>query len=132
MDKRLDKAIRLLSVQEQLHKMAEWKSAALQRQAAELQRAQATLIQTLNDDDTLHGLFVDARSRRLQALAGEEAQVKEAQEAQAKVVFDKAMQVKRTERMVTSLTAEHRRAQEKKDYLLLLDRLMSKSGASLP
>jgi hypothetical protein len=129
---RLHKVTRLLSVQEQLHKMAEWKAAALHRQATELQQAQAALIEILNDDEALHGLFVDARSRRLQSLAKEEAQVKGAQEAQNKVVFDRAMQVKRTERMVESLTVEHRRAQEKKDYLLLLDRLMAKSDASLP
>jgi hypothetical protein len=131
-DKRLHKATRLLGVQEQLHKMAEWKAAALQRQAAELQQAQAALIEILNDDEMLHGLFVDARSRRLQSLAKEETQVKAAQSAQNKVVFEKAMQVKRTERMVETLTVEHRRAQEKKDYLLLLDRLMAKPDASLP
>jgi hypothetical protein len=132
MDKRLRKTRRLLKVQEQLHQIAEWKLATLQRQGAELQSTQETLIATLNDDEALHGLFVEARSRRLQALAVEEGRVNAAQEEQKKAALDRAMQVKRTERMVDSLAVEHRRMTEKKDYLLLLDSLATKSGASLP
>jgi hypothetical protein len=122
MDKRLRKTRRLLKVQEQLHQIAEWK----------LRSTQETLIATLNDDEALHGLFVEARSRRLQALAVEEGRVNAAQEEQKKAALDRAMQVKRTERMVDSLAVEHRRMTEKKDYLLLLDSLATKSGASLP
>ncbi|MFC4173656.1 hypothetical protein ACFOYU_16595 [Microvirga sp. GCM10011540] len=132
MDKRLRKTERLLKVQEQLQKMAEWKLADLSRQAAELRNAQETLIQTLNDDEVLHGLFVESRARRLQTLAGEANQVDEAQEAQKKVVLERSMQVKRTERMVETFAEEHRRASEKKDYLMLLDSLASKNDASLP
>jgi hypothetical protein len=132
MDKRLRKTVRLLNVQEQLHKMAGWKLAALQRQASELQNAQTVLIETLNSDEILHGLFVESRAQRLQALAAEETQVKLAQEVQSKIALERAMQMKRTERMVGTLTLEHRRMEEKKDYLALLDGLATKSNASLP
>lgn len=132
MDKRLQKTKRLLKVQEQLHRIAEWKLADLQRQATELQSTQQTLIATLNDDQMLHGLFVEARSRRLQTLAAEEGRVKLAEVEQKRATFDRAMQVKRTERMVQTLSVEHRRAAEKKDYLVLLDSLATKSDASLP
>ncbi|WP_157961486.1 hypothetical protein [Microvirga flavescens] len=132
MDKRLRKTQRLLKVQEQMHRIAEWKLAGLQRQASELRDAQETLIQTLNDDDALHGLFVAPAARRLQQLAGQSSQVEAAQTAQSQIVLDKAMQVKRTERMVGTLEQEHRRNTEKKDYLSLLDRLATKRDASLP
>lgn len=132
MDKRLQKTKRLLKVQEQLYQIAEWELATLQRQATELRSAQETLIATLNDDEALHGLFVEARSRRLQALAVEEGRVNVAQVEQKRAALDRAMQVKRTERMVGSLSVEHRRTTEKKDYLMLLDSLTTTSGASLP
>jgi hypothetical protein len=132
MDRRLRKAVRLLNVQEQLHKIAEWKLASLQRQSTDLQNAQEVLIETLNNDEMLHGLFVESRAKRLQTLAGEESQVKQAQETQSKVALEKAKQVKRTERMLETLTLEHRRAEEKKDYLALLDGLAQKNDASLP
>lgn len=132
MDKRLQKSKRLLRVQEQLHRMTEWKIASLQRQAAELEQAREAIIQTFNGDDALHGLFVEAASRRLQSLAGEASQVQQEQERQARIAFDQAMQVKRTERMIGTLAAERRREVEKKDLLVLLDGMASKSDASLP
>jgi hypothetical protein len=132
MEKRLQKTKRILKVQEQLHQIAEWKLVNLQRQVVELQNTQQTLIATLNDDQLLHGLFVEARSRRLQTLAAEEGRVKVAEGEQKKAALDRAMQVKRTERMVETLSIEHRRTIEKKDYLALLDSLVTKSDASLP
>lgn len=132
MDKRLRKTTRLLKVQEQLHRIAEWKLAGLQAKAAELQNAQEALIRTLNDDDALYGLFVEARSKRLQVLAAEANVVEKAQDEQRKAAFERAMQVKRTERMVDVITTETRREVEKKEYLAILDGLATKSNASLP
>lgn len=132
MERRLQKTRRLLKLQEQLHEIDKWKLVELQQKAAGLQKEQSALIMTLNDDETLHGLFVEARAKRLQALAAEEVQVKQAQEQQAKVALDGAMKVKRTERVVGRLTVEYRRHVEKKDYLSLLDVLASKVDASLP
>lgn len=132
MNKRLRKASRLLSVQEDLHRIAEWKLARLQHQAEELRQAQESLIQALNDDEALYGLFVEARAKQLQALSGQAGKVREAQEAQEKMVLDRAIQVKRAERRVDALSIEHKRYVEKKDYLALLDNLVSKPDASLP
>lgn len=132
MERRLQKTRRLLKLQEQLHEIDKWKLSELQQRVAGLQEEQSALIVTLNDDETLHGLFVEARAKRLQALAAEEVQVKQAQKRQSKIALDRAMKVKRTERAVDKLTVEHRRHVEKKDYLSLLDILAAKIDASLP
>ncbi|NNC00966.1 hypothetical protein HI113_44725 [Corallococcus exiguus] len=121
-----------MKVQEQLQKSAEWKLGSLQRKAAELQDAQRVLIETLNDDEKLHGLFVEPTARRLHELAGRASLVEQEREAQTKIVLDQTMKVKRTERLVDTLAVEHRRSSEKKDYLALLDRLATKADASLP
>lgn len=132
MDKRLRKTRRLLRVQEQLHRITEWKIAALQRQATEVEQAREEIIKTFNGDDALHGLFVEAASRRLQSLAGQASQLQEEQDRQTKIALEQAMQVKRTERMIGTLAAERRREGEKKDLLVLLDGMASKTDASLP
>jgi hypothetical protein len=132
MDKRLRKAQRLLKVQEQLHKMEEWKLASLQRQEAELRETQTVLIGALNNHEVLQGLFVESTARRLQALAAQAALVEQQKDRQNKVALDRALQVKRTERMIGGLASDHRRALEKKDYLSLLDSLATKKDASLP
>lgn len=132
MDKRLRKTKRILRVQEQLHRITEWKIVSLQRQAAELEQAREEIIKTFNENDPLHGLFVEAASRRLQSLAGQASQVRQEQDRQKDIALEQAMKVKRSERMIGTLTAERRRELEKKDLLALLDGIASKSDASLP
>lgn len=122
---RLQKAERLHKVQEQLHRIAEWKLAELQRQITGLQEAQETLIQTLNNDDVLHGLFVESAARRLSNLAKDEERLRQAAKVQTRVVCDRAMQAKRIERFNEVLSVEGRRAAEKENYLQLLDALAS-------
>ncbi|QFU17645.1 hypothetical protein [Microvirga thermotolerans] len=132
MEHRLDKTKRLLKLQRQLHDIEKWKLARLQQKAVELQEAQSSLIGILNDDETLYGLFLEARAKRLQQLAAEEAQVKELQERQSEIALDRGKKVKRMERAVDRLRIEHRRDAERGDYLRLLDVLTARKDASLP
>ena len=110
--------------------MAEWELARLHQREAELKAAQVTLIETLNDDDRLYGLFVDAAAKRLQSLAAQANQVEAERLIQVDVTLEKAMQVKRTEKMVTGLRVEHRRTSEKNDLMGILDTITARSNAS--
>lgn len=132
MEHRFDKTKRLLKLQRQLHDIEKWKLARLQQKALELQEAQSSLIGILNDDETLYGLFLEARAKRLQQLAAEEAQVKELQERQSEIALERGKKVKRMERAVDRLRIEHRRDAERGDYLHLLDVLAARKDASLP
>ncbi len=123
---------RLLKVQKQLHKMAELKLIDLHRQEAELRSAQDAIIQSMNDHDALHGLFVDVMAKRLHALAGQTSRVETAKIAQREVAVDKAMQAKRTEKVVSGLQDELRRDAEKKNLLAILDSSFARTGASFP
>jgi hypothetical protein len=131
MNQRLKKLDRVCKVQKQLHKMAEWELVRLQRKGIELEAAQVSLIETLNDDEKLYGLFVDAAAKRLQSLAAQANQVEAERLVQASVTLDRAMQVKRTEKMVTTLKEVHRRETEKSDLLGILDSIAARSDASL-
>ena len=72
MDRRLKKMERILTIQEKMHQLAEWKLAALDREKARAGRQSAkNWSSALNRDDRLHGVFVDAMARRLNALSRE-------------------------------------------------------------
>jgi len=132
MKQRIRKMNRILKVQERLKQEAELKVSLLEKEAAELRTAQEAIIHSMNDHDTLHGLFVDVAAKRLQALSTQEGHVEKAKVAQKAVALDKAMQVKRTEKMLTNLKGQDRREMEKKDLAAILETLAKGSSASFP
>jgi len=132
MRQRIRKIDRILKVQQHLQKEAELKLAKLDREAVELKLAQETLIETMNDHETLHGLFVDVAAKRLQKLASQANVVETAKVAQKAVTLDKAMQAKRTEKMLAGLKDLERREVEKKDLSAILETLAKGGSASFP
>lgn len=130
MSERLKKMDRIWTVQKQLHKMAEWELARLQRKSAELEAAQVALIEALNDDSQLYGLFTDAAAKRLQSLAAQANQIRAEQLIQADATLEKALQAKRTEKMVASLKDATRKENEKKDLLSVLETISARSDTS--
>jgi hypothetical protein len=132
MKQRIRKMNRILKVQERLKQEAELKVSLLEKEAAELRTAQEAIIHSMNDHDTLHGLFVDVAAKRLQALSTQEVHVEKAKVVQKAVALDKAMQAKRTEKMLTNLKGQDRREIEKKDLAAILETLAKGSGASFP
>jgi hypothetical protein len=132
MNQRLKKIDRLIKVQQHLHRNEELKLADLQRQEVELKFAQEELLQTMSDSNTLHGLFVDLLSKRLKALSIEESRTKGAIVEQKALTVEKALQVKRTEKVFSRLKQDSRRAEEKKDLNAVLETIAQKDSASLP
>jgi hypothetical protein len=132
MKQRIRKIDRILKVQQHLQKEAELKLANLEREATELKVAQETLIRTMNDHETLHGLFVDVAAKRLQGLASQASAVATAKVAQKAATVDRAMQAKRTEKMLTGLKDQGRREAEKKDLSSILEMLAKGKSASFP
>ena len=132
MKQRIRKIDRILKVQEHLQKEAELKLANLEREASELKVAQEVLIQTMNDHETLHGLFVDVAAKRLQVLSSQASAVERAKVVQKTITIDKAMQAKRTEKMLSGLKDQERREVEKKDLASILETLAKGESASFP
>jgi hypothetical protein len=123
---------RILKVQEHLRREAELELSNLEREASELQGAQEVLIQTMNDHQTLHGLFVDVAAKRLQSLSVQADRVETAKVAQKAVVLDRGMQAKRAEKMLTGLKSEDRRQTEKKELISILETFRRTDSASFP
>ena len=132
MKQRVRKIERILKVQQHLQREAELKLSKLERESHEIRNAQEILIHTMNDHETLHGLFVDVAAKRLQVLSAQASRVDTAKTAQKAVTFDRAMQAKRTEKMLSGLKDDERQQTEKKDLVAILESLAGRDGTSFP
>jgi hypothetical protein len=125
MAKPVERARRLLALQEQLHRVEHWKLLNLQRRGAELAAEREALIAALNDDDALQGLFLAARARRLTSLAQEADSVTRATEAQGVVVGEQATRVACAERHRDAVEVEARRQGERQALGEVIDTLVA-------
>ena len=132
MKQRVRKIERILKVQQHLQREAELRLSKLERESQEIRNAQEVLIHTMNDHETLHGLFVDVAAKRLQVLSAQASRVDTAKTAQKAVTFDRAMQAKRTEKMLSGLKDDERQQTEKKDLVAILESLAGRDGTSFP
>jgi len=132
MKERLKKIDRLIKVQRHLHRSAEIRLANLQRREDELKAAQEDLLRTMGDADVLHGLFVDVIAKRMRMLALEETKTHAAIIDQKAVATEKALQVKRGEKLFSRLEEEVRRDQEKTDLIAVLEAMIGRTSTSLP
>jgi hypothetical protein len=132
MDRRLKKIERIRIVQERLHQLAEWKLAELDREKAELADGQKALIEALNEDDHLQGLFVEAMAKRLNALAREADRVNRARIAQNRHLVEEGLRLKRTERISANARRDYLEALKKHGFENLLQMLATIDKASPP
>ena len=132
MQRRLKKIERVLAVQEKLHRLAEWRLAALDREKAEVAGSQAALLGAFNRDEALHGLFVEAMARRLTALAREAERINRARDAQSRRLAEEGLRLKRVERMTERVRRAHLRQLTRRGFDDLLEALLKPDDASFP
>jgi hypothetical protein len=123
MDRRLRKIERVLAVQQQLHRLAEWRMAGLDRERRELAESEARLVAALNHDDQLQGVFVDAMARRLAAIARDAERVNRAREVQGRRLREEGMKLKMVERMNDRVRRQYREAFARRGFSDLLETL---------
>ena len=132
MENRAKKARRLLNVLEQLHQIEERKKLELQRRHDELERSQVEIINALNADDALHGMFIDTTAKFLKSLAHEAQRVAEARELQSEKLRERATKMKTAERLKDSLEQIAARRGGEKELQDVIERYTGRRGASLP
>lgn len=129
---RTKKVARILKVQQDMQKLADWRLAMLRREAGELAVAQEEIVAVFNDDDRLHGILIDPMARRLRQLAAEAHRVKVETAAQEHRVLAQTRKLKQTERLLERTAQEEERARERRELEALLDAVLAKRDASLP
>jgi hypothetical protein len=132
MDRRRNKVDRVVRVQKRLHQLAELKVAELGSDKRELAQDEAALIDALNRDASLQGLFIEAMARRLAVLAREMARVDRALDAETGRLFDEGLRLKRAERLSERVRQAELAAAWQRGFEELIARLGGKGEASLP
>ncbi len=132
MEKRAKKARRLLDVLTQLHRVEEQKKLELQRRFDELEQSQVDVIDALNADDALHGMFIDTTAKFLKSLAQESQRVAAAHETQSRKLLEQATKVKTAERLSESLEQIVARRGGERELHEVIERYTGRRRASLP
>ena len=132
MEHRAKKARRLLNVLGQLHKLEERKKIELQRRHDDLERSQLEVINALNADDALHGLFIDTTAKFLKSLSLEAQRVSEAKTVQTERLRVRATEMKSAERLSDSLEQIVARRGGEKELDDVIERYTGRKRASLP
>lgn len=132
MKDRVERVGRILALQRQLHRIEEWRLADVQRRIAALEVAQQELINALNEDDALHGLFIDTLARHLRALSEEAGQLMVEKELQSHRLIEHTSRLKAVERLFAQVDEALTRANDRKALDQLIDSLVSRRAASFP
>jgi hypothetical protein len=132
MSARAEKASRILSVQRQLQRIETWKLAELQNRLAELEATQAELIRALNDDEALHGLFIDTMATRLRLLSEESARVAVERDVQSRRTAEQSGQAKLAERLSASIELQEARVDAQQELMDTIEHFLRRSSARLP
>ena len=122
-ENRLRTLHRILTIQEQLRRVAEVKLAALQKEEQELDTAQEEIVAALNRDGPLHGLFVTSMSKALGKLATRGDQVRDLKESQAEDLRKRTGIVRQAERRAREVDQAARREVERMRLVDIIERV---------
>jgi hypothetical protein len=132
MSARARKAYRMLDLQQQLHRIEAWKLAELQRALAELEVSQAGLIGALNDDQALHGLFIDNMARRLRSLSEEAGRIASERDLQSRSLIEQAGRLRLVERLSANIDLQDARERMQKELLETIEHFLNRANTRLP
>lgn len=124
------KVERILAVQTQMHRLAQWKLAELERKESALCELQENLIRFVDEDGSYAALFSTALMRRLRNVGEEKAQVQVAKNRQAESVLEELRRLGRTQRMTDEVLKAERQEQDRKELSDILERLTNRRNAS--
>lgn len=123
---------RIVAVQEQLHRMAEWQLMESQAKERELQDRQLRLIENFNGDGNLSELVAQAASRSLRIASVEHGALTKTMEQQAALALDEARKLKHALKMADSAAGRTLRAQEKRVLEDVIERMALRSSGTGP
>jgi hypothetical protein len=132
MQARLKSLRRILAVQKDLQRLAEWKLATLQRKEADLQKDQERLVTYLDEDHSFTPTYAKTIADRLRTLAVERQRAAVEKQIQAERVLDQTRRLGQTERRVDTAAALLRRIEERQDLAEVIEAQVNRKQASLP
>lgn len=131
MRQRLISLQRLLSVQKDIHKLAEWRFAAIERQLVTLHAEEKRLLSYLDDERFFTLAYTKTIIEKLRALAEAKERLKREREAQSGILIEGARRMGQVAHATQAVAEECRRDEEKRELdaaiEATLSRLMAKN-----
>lgn len=132
MKKRLDATKRILAIQAQVKRLAQWQMEDLNRQSRAAAAESDALIGAMNSDSIVQGLFVDVMAKRLRRVAEQMRALDDASEVQAARLRAETGREKHAAKIVASARQDHARDAENKSLADITDAAEARRAASLP
>ena len=130
MQQRLKSLQRLLSVQKDLHRLAEWRLASLGRQLNALQEEQKRLITCLDDDRLFTLAYTGMIADRLHVLEGAKQRFKQERDEQTRILVQRSRRVGQIEHVTHAVAEQCRRNDEKRELDAVIDAAINSRRAS--
>jgi hypothetical protein len=130
MQTRLRSLQRILAVQEDLKRLAEWKLAILQHKETGLQKDQERLVLYLDENHSFSTSYAKTISARLQALAAQKHATAAERVQQTERVLDQTRRVGQVERMIDTAAGALRRDEERKELADTIEAAVNRKQAS--
>lgn len=124
---------RIAELQRQMYRIEEWRLIHARARETQLRDAATAVIEALNDDAALQGLFLPEMARRLGRLDAERGQV-QAEETRLKAAaLDRARRREVAETMLKTAEREAEAARRKAEFDEILEQdVARRHGASFP
>lgn len=130
MRQRLKSLQRLLSVQKDLHRMAEWRFAALERQLYVLRGEQKRLLSYLDDERLFTLAYSQSILERLRALEEAKARLTHQRDEQSRILLEDARRMGQVAHAAEAVAEHCRRDDEKRELDEAIDAALNRLGAS--
>lgn len=130
MQQRLKSLQRLHSVQKDMHRLAEWRFARLERQLHLLGEEQKRLLSYLDEDSLLSLAYSKQILERLRALEAAKVRFTRDRDAQRAAMLEDARRMGQVENAVEAATEDCRRADEKRGLAEVIEAALNRADAS--
>ena len=128
---RLRRLKRLQEVQKQRHRLEEWKLARLRQEENGLRKAQEDVLDALNADHPLHGLFLAGLGARVGSLGRAIAEKQRAGARQAVATLEQGRRRDVADKFVRRARKDVDEEERREDFLDYLDRHLSGEGGEI-
>jgi hypothetical protein len=127
---RLKSVRRVLAVQTQLHKLAQWKLADLASKDDDLRQKQESLVRFTDEDGSYGAIFSNALMRRLRMIGEERARCQNQHKLQEEKTAEERQKLGRMQSRAEELEDLQKVEAERKELAESLERLVARPGAS--
>lgn len=132
MRQRLKSLQRLLSVQKDMHRLAEWQFAALERQLATLREEHKRLVAYLDDDRLFTLAYTRTIVERLRALAEAKERLTRERDKQSLLLLQQSRRMGQIAHATEAVAEQCRRSEERRELDAAIDAALNRQSASFP